>query len=294
MPNGRLAVCAAALFALVLHPSLACSTPVKVVATLPVLKEFAEQVGREHVEVTSLITGYESEHSYSPKPSDLKAIGRAQLLVQIGMGLEVWVEGLIKNSGNSALHVITTSRDVPLIADSASGADSKGNPHIWLDPENAKIMTRHIAGGLIGADPSHKTAYQANLDHYLKRLDQALRQLQLQVAAVQDRRIVTYHPAWPYFARRFGFRIEGDIIGQIGAEPTAAHLARLAQRIKNEKIKVIVSEPQLNQKLALALARETGARVVVLSPLPGAIEGTDTYLDMLAYDIAKLIEALRS
>src|SRR5207237_1436082 len=134
---GRLAACAPALVILLFHPSLTYSMPVKVVATLPVLKEFAEQVGREHVEATSLITGFESEHSYSPKPSDLKAIGGAQLLIQIGMGLEVWVEGLIRNSGNSALHVITTSRDVPLITDSASGADSKGNPHIWLDPENA-------------------------------------------------------------------------------------------------------------------------------------------------------------
>ena len=285
---------ALAPFLLVLHSSLVFSMPVKVVATLPVLKEFAEQVGREHVEVTSLITGYESEHSYSPKPSDLKAIGRAQLVIQIGMGLEVWVEGLIKNSGNHALHVITTSRDVPLIADSASGAGAKGNPHIWLDPENAKIMTRNIASGLIDVDPSHKTQYQTNLDQYIKRLDQALRQLQLQVASVQDRRIVTYHPAWPYFARRFGFRVEDAIIGQIGAEPTTAHLARLAQRIKRENIKVIVSEPQLNQKLALALARDTGARLVVLSALPGAIEGTGTYLDMLAYDVSTLIDALRS
>jgi zinc/manganese transport system substrate-binding protein len=294
MLKARLAACGAALFVLVFHTPLACAMPVKVVATLPVLREFVEQVGREHVEARSLITGFESEHSYSPKPSDLRAIGEARLLIEIGLGLEVWVAGLVKNAGNSALQVITTSRDVPLIADSDPGHPSKGNPHIWLDPENAKIMLRHIAWGLIGVDPSHRIEYQANLDQYLKSLDQALRQLQLQASTVQDRRIVTYHPAWPYFARRFGFRVEDIIIGQIGAEPTTAHLARLARRIKNEKIKVIVSEPQLNQKLALALAQESGARVVVLSPLPGAIAGTGTYLDMLAYDIAKLTEALRS
>ncbi|TLY18517.1 MAG: zinc ABC transporter substrate-binding protein, partial [Nitrospirae bacterium] len=97
-----------------------------------------------------------------------------------------------------------------------------------------------------------------------------------------------------YFARRFGFRIEGDIVGQVGAEPTAAHLARLARRMKSEKIKVIVSEPQLNQKVAQALAGETGARIVLLSPLPGAITGTNTYISMLRYDIAKLVDALQS
>jgi ABC-type Zn uptake system ZnuABC Zn-binding protein ZnuA len=294
MPKGRLLAGALAPFLLLLPASLVFSMPVKVVATLPVLKEFVEQVGREQVEVRSLITGFESEHSYSPRPSDLRAIGEARLLVEIGLGLEVWVAGLVKNAGNPALQIITTSRDVPLIADSDAGHSSQGNPHIWLDPENAKIMLRHIAKGLIDVDPSHTIAYRSNLEEYLKRLDRALRQFELEVSALQDRRIVTYHPAWPYFARRFGFRIEDGIIGQIGAEPTTAHLARLARRIKNEKIKVIVSEPQLNQKLALALARESGARVVVLTPLPGAIAGTGTYLDMLAYDIAKLTEALLS
>ena len=293
MPKRSIAALSAAIIFLIFDTPLALTTPVKVVATLPILKEFAEQVGREHVQVTSLISGFESEHSYSPKPSDLKAIGEARLLVEIGLGLEMWVGGLVKNAANPRLRVVTTSHDIAIIRD-ASEPNSPGNPHIWLDPENAKIMTRHIADGLMEADPAHTTDYRANLDDYVQRLTDSERELQLLVATLGDRRIVTYHPAWPYFARRFGFRIEGDIVGQVGAEPTAAHLARLARRMKSEKIKVIVSEPQLNQKVAQALARETGARIVLLSPLPGAITGTNTYLSMLRYDIAKLVDALQS
>jgi ABC-type Zn uptake system ZnuABC Zn-binding protein ZnuA len=293
MPKRPIAALSAAIVFLIFDTPLALTTPVKVVATLPILKEFAEQVGREHVQVTSLISGFESEHSYSPKPSDLKAIGEARLLLEIGLGLEVWVGGLVKNAANSRLRVVTTSHDIAIIRD-ASEPNSPGNPHIWLDPENAKIMTRHIADGLMEADPAHTTDYRANLDDYVQRLTDSERELQLLVATLGDKRIVTYHPAWPYFARRFGFRIEGDIVGQVGAEPTAAHLARLARRMKNEKIKVIVSEPQLNQKVAQALAGETGARIVLLSPLPGAITGTNTYLSMLRYDIAKLVAALQS
>jgi ABC-type Zn uptake system ZnuABC Zn-binding protein ZnuA len=293
MPKPPIAALSAAIVFLILDTPLALATPVKVVATLPILKEFAEQVGREHVQVTSLISGFESEHSYSPKPSDLKAIGEARLLVEIGLGLEIWVGGLVKNAANPRLRVVTTSHDIAIIRD-ASEPNSPGNPHIWLDPENAKIMTRHIADGLMEADPAHTTDYRANLDDYVQRLTDSERELQLLVATLGDRRIVTYHPAWPYFARRFGFRIEGDIVGQVGAEPTAAHLARLARRMKSEKIKVIVSEPQLNQKVAQALAGETGARIVLLSPLPGAITGTNTYLSMLRYDIAKLVDALQS
>ena len=293
MPKRPIAALSAAIVFLIFDTPLALTTPVKVVATLPILKEFAEQVGREHVQVTSLISGFESEHSYSPKPSDLKTIGEARLLLEIGLGLEIWVGGLVKNAANPRLRVVTTSHDIAIIRD-ASEPNSPGNPHIWLDPENAKIMTRHIADGLMEADPAHTTDYRANLDDYVQRLTDSERELQLLVATLGDRRIVTYHPAWPYFARRFGFRIEGDIVGQVGAEPTAAHLARLARRMKSEKIKVIVSEPQLNQKVAQALAGETGARIVLLSPLPGAITGTDTYLSMLRYDIAKLVDALQS
>src|SRR5437667_10652 len=93
-----------------IHPPTGHAASVKVVATLPILKEFAEQVGREHVEVHSLITGLESEHSYSPKPSDLRSLGEAQLLLEVGLGLEVWVGGLVKNAANPQLRVITTSQ----------------------------------------------------------------------------------------------------------------------------------------------------------------------------------------
>ena len=157
-----------AIVFLILNTTLAFTAPLKVVATLPILKEFAEQVGGEHVHVTSLITGFESEHSYSPT-SDLKVINEARLLLEIGLGLEVWVQGLVKNAGSPGLRVVTTSRDISIIRD-AEDPDSHGNPHIWLDPENAKIMTRHIAQALIEADAANAREYRTNLDDYLKRL----------------------------------------------------------------------------------------------------------------------------
>ena len=275
------------------HAAAIPAAPLKIVATLPILKEFAEQVGREHVEVRTLITGLESEHSYSPKPSDLKALGEARLLLEIGLGLEVWVSGLVKNAGNSSLRVVTTSEGVGLIRDRASHTSSAGNPHIWLDPENAKVMIRHIANALIATDPAHKEEYLRNLGDYLRRMDQVQTDLLERVAPLRDRRIVTHHPAWPYFARRFGFQIEGDILQQMGMEPSSTHLAEIAKRIKSGRIKVIVSEPQFNQKVVRALADETGARIVVLSPLPGTIKGTETYLSLLTYNVTKLVTALQ-
>lgn len=277
--------------------------PLEVVATIPVLKDLAERVGGPHVRVLSLLSGLESEHSYSPKPSDLVAIRKARVLLEVGLGLEVWVASLVKNSGNSGLLIVTTSKGIALLRDhepkegaQATGQSEhrEGNPHIWLDPENAKIMMRHITEAFIKVDPAHASVYRDNQAVYLRQLDQLQAELAERIRPLSDRRIIVHHPAWPYFARRFGFRIAGEIVRQAGAEPSARHLQELIAQIRQDHIRVVVSEPQLNQKIPEVLARETGARVIVLTPLPGGVAGTETYLDMLRYNVLTLAQALQS
>ncbi|HKW86191.1 MAG TPA: metal ABC transporter substrate-binding protein [Nitrospiraceae bacterium] len=275
--------------------------PLNVVVTIPVLKDFAEQIGGPHVRVVSLMSGLESEHTYSPKPSDLVAIRKARVLLEVGVGLEVWVSSLVKNSGNAGLLVVTTSKGIALIrnheqhdgvTETPLDRPHSGNPHVWLDPENAKIMMRHITEAFIKVDQGHASDYRNNQAAYLRQLDQVQAELTERLRSIADRRVVVYHPAWPYFARRFGIKIAGEIVLQPGAEPSAHHLQTLITRIRNEHIKVIVSEPQLNQKIPEVLARETGARVVVLTPLPGGIAGIETYLDMMRHNILQLAQAL--
>lgn len=277
--------------------------PLNVVVTIPVLKDLAEQVGGPYVRVVSLMSGLESEHTYSPKPSDVVAIRKARVLLQVGVGLEVWVASLVKNSGNPKLPVVTTSKGIALIRDhDPKGEVARteheprhgGNPHVWLDPENAKVMIRHITEAFIKVDPAHAAAYRDNQAAYLLQLDRLQEELTHRLRTLEDRRIVVHHPAWPYFARRFGFRIVGTVVMQAGAEPSARHLQRLIRTIRAERVGVIVSEPQLNQKIPEVLARETGARVVVLTPLPGGVPGTDSYLDMLRYDVLQLAAALKA
>jgi ABC-type Zn uptake system ZnuABC Zn-binding protein ZnuA len=284
--------------------------PLPIVATLPVLKDFTEKIGGSRVRVDSLITGLESEHTYTPKPSDVIAIQRARLLVKIGLGLEVWVNTLIENADRPDLIIVTTSDGVPLIRDSSEAAEhpagkseidrkhafkerhTMGNPHIWLDPENVKIMIRHITEGLIKIDPDHKDEFLRNQSSYIMELESLQKELKKKIDLLKNRSIITHHPAWPYFARRFGFTIKGDIQTQVGSEPSAKHMGELIKLIQNEKIRVIVSEPQLNPKVPKMLADETGAKVVILSPLPGAIRGTATYIEMIRYDAETLISAL--
>jgi ABC-type Zn uptake system ZnuABC Zn-binding protein ZnuA len=285
----------------------ASAEPLPVVATLPVLADFVRAVGGDAVAVTSLITGLESEHTYTPKPSDVETVRRAAVLVKVGLGLEIWVNGLIANAENPRLIVVDTSQGIGLMRggdghvhsddnDALPHAEERrsgGNPHVWLDPENAQTMVRHVTDGLIKADPARKKTYLANQAEYLKQLDDLTRTLKAQFAAIPDRKIITHHAAWPYFARRFDLRIRGEIFTQIGAEPSAKRIAELIRLIRKEKIRVIVSEPQLSPKIPESLAQETGAKVVILTPLPGALPGTDDYLSMMQYNASTLLEALR-
>jgi ABC-type Zn uptake system ZnuABC Zn-binding protein ZnuA len=274
--------------------------PLNIVVTIPVLKDLTEQVGGLHVRVTSLLSGYENEHTYSPKPRDLVAVRKARLLFEVGIGLEVWVSSLVKNAGSASLRVVTTSKGIALIRDRpddggaahADEKDERGNPHVWMDPENAMTMMRHITEALIQVDPAHATEYRANQASYLRKLDQLRGDLSDRITRVADRRFIAHHPAWPYLARRFGFQIVGTIQAQSGSEPSALHLQDLIAKIKKDRIKVVVSEVQLSQKIPELLAKETGARVVVLTTLPGGLPHTETYLDMLRYNVLQLANAL--
>ncbi|MBI3609611.1 MAG: zinc ABC transporter substrate-binding protein [Nitrospirae bacterium] len=275
--------------------SAGSNPPIKVVATFPVLKDLVQQVGRDRVAVTSLLNGLESEHTYTPKPTDIISIQEAQMLVQIGLGLEVWVQALIKNADNRRLLIVTTSTGVALLKNQENHNDSHslGDPHIWLDPENVKRMLRHITEGLLKIDPAHQDYYLRNQTEYIKDLDATQQRLLIKLRPLRNKQIVTHHAAWSYFARRFGFTIRGSITPQVGTEPSAKHLFDLIRMIKTEKIRVIVSEPQLNPKLPQMLAQETGAAVVVLTPIPGAVPGAETYRSMIEYDVDQLVNALQ-
>ena len=274
--------------------------PLNIVVTIPVLKDLTEQVGGRHVRVTSLLSGYENEHTYSPKPSDLIAVRKARLLFEVGIGLEVWVSSLVKNAGSASLRVVTTTKGIALLRDRpnregelhAAEEEEQGNPHIWLDPENATTMMRHITEALIQVDPAHATEYRSNQASYLRKLDQLRGDLSDRIRRLADRRFIAHHPAWPYFARRFGFQIVGTIQPQSGSEPSALQLHALIAKIKKDRIKVVVSEIQLSQRIPEMLAKETGARVVVLTTLPGGLPHTETYLDMLRYNVLQLANAL--
>jgi ABC-type Zn uptake system ZnuABC Zn-binding protein ZnuA len=280
-------------------PSSPETSRLEVVATLPFLADFVFRIGGDRVHVSTLLSGMESEHTYTPKPGDIRTVHGAAVLVQVGLGLEVWVDGLIRNAANKNLKMITVSKGIPLLRDEEvpSGNEESehpmGNPHIWLDPERAKEMVRNITEGLIQADPKRRKLYLSNQGVYLSEIDALSKDIQRSTRNLRSRSFIAHHPAWPYFAKRFGLNVAGVIQHQVGSEPSANHLAALIRTMKKEKIRVIVSEPQLSPKIPNALARETGARIVVLTPIPGGLPGTETYLKMMKYNAEQLIQGLQ-
>lgn len=270
---------------------------IKVVTTLNFLEDFVRNVGGDRVEVSSLLSGLESEHTYSPKPSDIITVKEAQVLVEVGLGLEVWVKTLVKNASNSRLITVTTSTGVPLLRGEETdphGHDNHlGNPHIWLDPERAKSMIRHITDALSKIDPEGRQYYLASQAAYFKKIDTMRSNIEKKLSGAKNRRIITHHPAWPYFAQRFNLQIADNIQVQPGTESSARHMAKLISEIKKGGIRALVSEPQLNPKIPRAIADETGIKIVTLTPIPGGLPGTDTYIDMMEYNGSRLAEALQ-
>mgnify|MGYP003380567434 FL=1 len=286
-----------------LHALATAPSPLNVVVTIPVLKDLTQQVGGPYVHVTSLLSGYENEHTYAPKPSDLIAVRKARVLFEVGIGLEIWASALVKNAGSPSLVVITTSDGIGLIRDHSDldvvqpgGHEhaNGGNPHVWMDPESVATMLRHITETLIKLDPAHATEFRNNQAAYLRQLDQLRKELSDRVKQLPDRRFIAHHPAWPYLARRFGFNIVATIQAQSGTEPSALQIQSLVAKIKKDHIKVIVSEIQLSQRIPELLAKEAKTRVIVLTTLPGGLPGTETYLDMLRYNVLQLANALEA
>jgi ABC-type Zn uptake system ZnuABC Zn-binding protein ZnuA len=201
---------------------------------------------------------------------------------------------LVQSAGSRHLGVLTIGDEIDAADDAgaAGGSHASGNPHIWLDPEVARAAAGLVADRLGRVDPGGRGVYERNAATYGRLLDSAMRPLTQLTARLTNRKVVTVHETWSYLFRRFGFEVAGAVEPLPGQEPSARSLVRLVARMKAESVKVIVVEPQQNRDVADALARETGAKVVVLSPGVGGLPGTGTYLALLDYDVRTLVAAL--
>ena len=182
----------------------------------------------------------------------------------------------------------------------AAGLHQAGNPHIWLDPVLAQEICRKIAAAFIQADPGHQAQYEANLQSYLTALAELNREIETRAQSWRLRDYVAFHPAFTYFARRYGLNEVGVIEVAPGREPrsptwwpTPRHLKELVSAIRRYGIKVVFAEPQLNPRVAEVIAQEAGVKVLMLDPMGGVPPYGSDYLKLMRHNLAALDEALR-
>lgn len=277
----------------------------RVVATTPDLGAIAREVGGDRAEVTSLAKPTEDPHFVDARPSFIVKLNRADVLLEGGAELELgWLPALLQSTRNSRIAIGAPGRirchegvqllEVPATLDRSQGdIHAAGNPHYMTDPVNARIVAAHITDALCRLDPKSADIYRANLKRFSDQLGAKLAEWQKLLAPFRSQHVVAYHNSWPYFAHRFGLKIEMFLEPKPGLPPTPAHLAQVMARMKQENARVVIVEPYLDHRTAETAARSTGATVVDVAYLPGGVKGTeDSYIKLMDYLVTALAKAL--
>ena len=235
-----------------------------VVATTTQLGDLVRNVGGHDVDVTQILRPNTDPHEYEPRPSDVLDTAGAKVVFENGDGLDGWMAKVLDEAGGSPT-VVDLGAHVPdRLPGEASGPEaSRYDPHWWHDPRNVEAAVGAIRDALSRADPAQKRRFARNAAAYLarvRRLDAGIRACFATVPPAQ-RKLVTDHDAFGYFARRYGVQVIGAVIPSqtTQAQPSAGDIAKLSALIQRERVKAVFPETSINQKLAQALARQTGA-----------------------------------
>jgi zinc transport system substrate-binding protein len=266
-----------------------------VVATIFPLADFVKNVAGDKVDVITLLRPGDSPHTYEPTSRDMKAVVRAALLVVNGAGLDFWVEKL-KKAASDNLMVVDTSAvlaEEGLLLSGDQHDDGGTNPHFWLDPVLAQKQVEAIASALVAVDPENKDFYLANAADYIAQLKSLDAEIRVTTDGFSSREFITFHPAWTYFAKRYGL-VEAAVIEEApGKEPTIDEQRQIIDLVRELKVKAIFAEPQFSTKAADAIAADSGAEVLLLDPIGGPkLAGKDSYIALMRYNVGQMGEAM--
>lgn len=235
-----------------------------VVATTTQLGDFVREVGGSHVAVHQILRANSDPHDYEPRPSDVQATAGAKVVLLSGDNLDRWMDKVLEESGGSPTRVVIGDAVPVKVSGNPSGSEaSTYDPHWWHDPVNAKAAVKRIAAALSAADPESAAVFARNAAAYERKLT-ALRAgiaSCLEAVPATQRRLVTDHDAFNYFAKRFGITVVGAVIPSQStqAQPSAGDVAKLSGVIRKQGVRAIFPESSLNPKLAHAIAEQTGA-----------------------------------
>lgn len=279
----------------------------QVVTTFYPMYDFTKNVVGDNGEVSVLMKAGTEPHDYEPSAKDIAKIADSDVFVYNSEEMETWVGSVLKNIDTKKTVVIDASKEIKLLEGSHEeeededhdheGHSHAHDPHVWLDPVLAKEEVNAIKEGLIQADKTNKASYEKNAKTYSDKLDALNEKFEAGLKGAKNRTFVTQHAAFAYLAARYDLKqvaISGISPDQ---EPSPAKLAELNDFVKENNIKVIYFEETASPKIAKTLAKETGARLAVLSPIEGITkedqdQGID-YIKVMENNLKALQETIK-
>ena len=255
------------------------------IATINVTKDIS---GVETINMTKPQTG--CLHDYQLTPEDLIKIEEADAFVINGAGMEAFINDILKEK--KGLHIIEASKGIELIKDQ-SGEE---NPHVWVSITDSIIQVRNIADQLSSIDKAHANQYKANADAYIAKLEILKTKMHQSLDNIKSRDIITFHEAFPYFAKEFNLNIVAVIEREPGTAPSPKELEETIRIVNDSHVKALFAEPQYDVKAAQTIANETGAKIYTLDPMvtgDASPDSYDAYITGMEANLKSLIEALK-
>jgi ABC-type Zn uptake system ZnuABC Zn-binding protein ZnuA len=284
--------------------SLAAGSQLRVVATTNIVGDVVSRVGGDRIELQTLMGAGVDPHSYVPTPADTAAVHDAHVIFANGLGLEAFLETMIQSAGGAGIEIHLSDglnvRPAPggAVDEEAGHSHDGGDPHVWFDVQNVIRWSGTIRDTLSALDPANAQVYAANADTYVAELQQLDAWIVTQVATIPEanRKLVTNHPAFGYFADRYGFEQVGALYPiNPSSAPSARDIAALEDTIRKHGVPAVFTESTVNPRLAEQVAQDTGIKLVQLytGSLGAPGSGVESYIAMMRYDVTAIVEALK-
>jgi len=277
----------------------------RVVTSTTDLKALTEAVTGDLAEVDAMARSNQNPHDVETRPSLMVKVRRADAMIVNGLELDDWANVVAQGANNSnvipgAPGRIDASRGLGVLEVPKTRVDRSmgdvhplGNPHYTLDPGMAPAITQNILEGLARIAPQHRAAFERNRQQFLARLDEAMGRWNKTLEPYKGSPVVVGHAMWVYLLTRFGLVQIGTIEERPGIPPTANHLAKLINLMKEDKVKVIIAEPWSDLKLIQRVAQDAGAQAAILASGVGAVKGTDTFIEAVDFNVKTLAQVFK-
>ena len=266
---------------------------INITVTVNALKEFAEAVGGDRVQVDKIIPDGVEIHDFEPKPRDVVAILNSRIFIYNGLGVEAWVDKTLENVDKDKTFALQASKNCNKIKiGNSSGKESEYDPHTWLSLKEAKTQCNSIKEALIKIDSSHKAEYEENYSKFAKQLDELYNEYDKKFSKVDKKSFVTGHAAFAYMCREFGLEQESveDVFAE--GEPNSGKITKLINYCKKYKVSTVFVEEMASPKVSQVLANEINGKVETIYTQENAEDGKN-YIQSMRENLEKVYESLR-